>query len=40
MLCDDLEGWGQGGEGREIYIYIYKIMTDLHCSMAEINTKL
>ena len=27
-------GWGY------IYIYIYKIMTDLHCCMEETNTTL
>ena len=37
---DDLEGWdGEGCEGGDIYIYIYIIMADLHCT-AETNTTL
>ena len=39
-LCDDLEGWdgGRGGRlrGKE---YMYLIVTDSRCCMAEINTK-
>ena len=42
MLCDDLEGWGMGGGGREIQdggnICIY-IADSFHCTV-EINTTL
>ena len=40
MLCEDLEGWDEGGErfkGEEIYAYLWLIHTGC---MAEINTTL
>ena len=44
MLCDDLEDWdGEWMGGRfkkEEYIYIYILMVDSHCCMAETNTTL
>ena len=43
LIFDDLEGWDGGSEwegdsrGRE---YIYILMADSHCCMAETNTTL
>ena len=41
VLYGDLKGRDEerGGRLRRERIYIYKIMTDLHCCMAETNTK-
>ena len=44
MVCDDLEGWNGGvwegvTKGRG-YIYMYILIVDLHCCMAETNTTL
>ena len=40
MLCDDLEGRMGGGKEAQEGGYIYIVMTDLCCCMAETNTTL
>ena len=40
MLHDDLDGRVQGGEEAQKGRDICKVMTDLHCCMAETYTKL
>ena len=39
MLCDNLEGWdGMGGGGVEEGGYVYLLMADSYCYVAEANT--
>ena len=42
MVSEELEGWEEKGRKAQEgwYIYVYITMTDLHCCMAEINTRM
>ena len=46
VRSDSLEGWGaewsgrEGQEGGDIYVYVYILMSDSCCCMAETNTML